>query len=133
MVPRLDMIGLVSSDLSRSVAFYRRLGLALPDPTPAHPYLECTLPGGARFSLNEIGMVKGLHPEWESPRGQRMSLAFHCGDGASVDAVFADLVASGSPPVKAPWDAFWGQRYAIVEGPDGEHVELFAPLSPAAS
>ena len=27
-----------------------------------------------------------------------------------------------------PWDAFWGQRYAIVTDPDGNHVELFAPL-----
>ena len=124
------MIGLVSSDLAKSVAFYRKLGLALPDPTPERPYLECVLPGGARFSLNELGMVKSLHPEWEPPRGQRISLAFHCGDPAGVDAIFADLVGSGHGAVKAPWDAFWGQRYAIVEGPDAEHAELFAPLAP---
>jgi hypothetical protein len=29
---------------------------------------------------------------------------------------------------KEPWDAFWGQRYAIVLDPDGNHVELSAPL-----
>lgn len=30
---------------------------------------------------------------------------------------------------KEPWDAFWGQRYAIVNDPDGNHISLFAPLS----
>jgi hypothetical protein len=27
-----------------------------------------------------------------------------------------------------PWDAFCGQRYAEVEDPDGNVVDLFAPL-----
>ncbi len=26
------------------------------------------------------------------------------------------------------WDAFWGQRYAILHDPDGNGVDLFAPL-----
>jgi len=30
--------------------------------------------------------------------------------------------------VKEPWDAFWGQRYALVEDPDGAHVSIFCPL-----
>ena len=30
---------------------------------------------------------------------------------------------------KAPWDAFWGQRYAMIRDPDGNEVDLFAPLS----
>jgi hypothetical protein len=29
---------------------------------------------------------------------------------------------------KEPWDAFLGQRYAVVSDPDGNHVDLFAPL-----
>lgn len=29
---------------------------------------------------------------------------------------------------KAPWDAFWGQRYAVVVDPDGNLVDLFADL-----
>jgi uncharacterized glyoxalase superfamily protein PhnB len=28
----------------------------------------------------------------------------------------------------APWDAFWGQRYATVLDPDGNSVDLFAAL-----
>ena len=38
------------------------------------------------------------------------------------------LEAAGYPGHKAPWDAFWGQRYAVAVDPDGNHVSLFAPL-----
>ena len=29
---------------------------------------------------------------------------------------------------KAPWDAFWGQRYACVLDPDGNQIDLFAQI-----
>ncbi|WP_223848764.1 VOC family protein [Microbacterium hominis] len=50
---------------------------------------------------------------------------------AEVDAVYAALVAAGHDGHVAPFDAFWGQRYATVLDPDGNAVDLFAPL-PAA-
>jgi hypothetical protein len=37
-------------------------------------------------------------------------------------------VAAGYDGHKEPWDAFWGQRYAIVHDPDGNTVDLFAEL-----
>jgi uncharacterized glyoxalase superfamily protein PhnB len=30
-----------------------------------------------------------------------------------------------------PWDAFWGQRYALLRDPDGVEVNLYAPLETA--
>ena len=41
------------------------------------------------------------------------------------------LVAAGYQGGKEPWDAFWGQRYAQVFDPDGNSVDLFAPLADA--
>ena len=38
------------------------------------------------------------------------------------------LVAAGHRSHRAPWDAFWGQRYATVLDPDGNAVDLFAAL-----
>ncbi|MGB5655838.1 MAG: glyoxalase, partial [Acidimicrobiia bacterium] len=32
---------------------------------------------------------------------------------------------------RAPFDAFWGQRYATVLDPDGNGVDLFAPIEGA--
>ena len=37
------------------------------------------------------------------------------------------LVSLGYDGYKKPWDAFWGQRYAVVHDPDGNAVDLFAP------
>ena len=48
---------------------------------------------------------------------------------ATVDATHDELVAAGSRSHLAPWDAFWGQRYATVLDPDGNAVDLFAALA----
>jgi uncharacterized glyoxalase superfamily protein PhnB len=40
--------------------------------------------------------------------------------------VYAELIGAGYTGHKAPWDAFWGTRYAIVKDPDGNGVDLFA-------
>jgi uncharacterized glyoxalase superfamily protein PhnB len=44
-----------------------------------------------------------------------------------VDEKYAELAALGHG-YREPWDAVWGQRYAVVQDPDGNHVDLFAPL-----
>ena len=56
------------------------------------------------------------------------AFALKCETPAGVDTAVADLRAAGFRIVKDPWDAFWGQRYAIVADPDGYLVDLFAPL-----
>lgn len=33
-----------------------------------------------------------------------------------------------NPTPHPPSDAFWGQRYATVHDPDGNPIDLFAPL-----
>ena len=42
--------------------------------------------------------------------------------------VFERVVEAGFDGEKAPWDAFWGQRYAQLRDPDGIPVDLYAPL-----
>ena len=46
----------------------------------------------------------------------------------AVDAAYAQLTNAGHHGELAPFDAFWGQRYATVHDPDGTGVDLFAPL-----
>jgi uncharacterized glyoxalase superfamily protein PhnB len=38
------------------------------------------------------------------------------------------VVAAGFEGEKEPWDAFWGQRYALLGDPDGVRVNLYAAL-----
>ena len=59
--------------------------------------------------------------------GARIGLAFLCDSPADVDRVYAELTGLGYEGHKEPWDAFWGQRYALIRDPDGNSVDLFAP------
>ena len=126
---RPDMIGIVAADLAASLRFYRTLGLEVPEPPPGEPYCEVTTPNGYRISWNALAMVKANDPSWVEPAGQRLELAFRCDTPAEVDATYARLEAAGYPGHKPPWDAFWGQRYAVAVDPDGTHLSLFCPLA----
>jgi uncharacterized glyoxalase superfamily protein PhnB len=62
-----------------------------------------------------------------------VSLAFGFPDAAAVDAAYAQLTAAGHHGELAPFDAFWGMRYAVVHDPDGTGVDLFAALPGGAA
>lgn len=127
MTPQLDMIGLVASDLPRTLAFYRALGVDLPPAADAEPHVEVTLPGGLRLAWDSVDVIRSFDPDWAPPTGgHRAALAFRCADAAEVDAVYARMVEAGFAGHLAPWDAVWGQRYAVLHDPDGTAVDLFA-------
>jgi catechol 2,3-dioxygenase-like lactoylglutathione lyase family enzyme len=129
MQARLDVIGLVVKDMARSLAFYRRLGLETPPEADQQPHVDATLPGGLRIAWDTVETIRSFDSEWSPPSGggNRMSLAFRFETPAEVNAAYQELTAAGYEGHKAPWDAFWGQRYAEVRDPDGNTVDLFAP------
>jgi catechol 2,3-dioxygenase-like lactoylglutathione lyase family enzyme len=129
MAARFNLIGLVVADITRSAAFYRRLGLDIPE---GDDHVDIALPGGMRLALDTVDVVKSFEPDWQPPvGGHRIALAFECESPDGVDRTFKELTAAGATAHKEPWDAFWGQRYAVVLDPDGNHVELFASQSPS--
>ena len=78
--------------------------------------------------------VKSFDPEWgPAGSGSRVALAFKFDGPTDVDDAYARLCAAcwagRYAGHKEPWDAFWGQRYAIVHDPDGNAVDLFSPLA----
>ena len=128
MPARLDLIGLVVKDMARSLAFYRHLGLDVPPGADGEPHVEATLPGGLRLAWDTEETIRSFDPDWTPPSGgDRMGLAFLADTPADVDRTYDELIALGYEGYKQPWDAFWGQRYAIVLDPDGIGVSLFAP------
>lgn len=129
MTANLDMIGLVVTDMAKSLAFYRALGLDVPDDADGEPHVEATLPSGLRLAWDTAANIRSFDPSWTAPTGSpRVALAFRCDDPADVDRVYAGLVEAGYEGHKPPWDAPWGMRYALVHDPDGNGVDLFAPL-----
>lgn len=128
MKPRLDAIGIVVQDMARSLAFYRELGLEIAPGAESEAHVEATLPGGMRVMWDTVEVVRSFDADWQPPSGgHRMGLAFLCDSPAEVDAAYERLVSLGYHGHKPPWDAFWGQRYAVLHDPDGNGVDLFAP------
>lgn len=123
-----DMVGIVVADMAQALAFYRLLGLEIPEDVEDQPHVEIHA-NGYRIAWDTLEMMKGLYPDWVVPaHGQRMSLAFKCESAAEVDQLYRQVVAQGYRGHKEPWDAFWVQRYAVVVDPDDNWVDLFAPL-----
>jgi catechol 2,3-dioxygenase-like lactoylglutathione lyase family enzyme len=122
----LAAIGIVTRDPAEAVRFYRLLGIDVPDPEGDH--LDVTLPSGLRLMWDTEELMKQIDPEREEPRGHRMGLAFLCEAPAAVDELHAKVLAAGFRSKAAPYDAFWGQRYATVLDPDDNEVHLFAQL-----
>lgn len=130
MTARLDAIGLIVADMGRSLDFYRLLGVEVPGDADGEPHAEASLPGGLRLMWDTAESVRSFDPSWEPPGGgHRAALAFACDTPTDVDRTYASLVGAGYEGHLEPWDAFWGQRYATLRDPDGNGVDLFAPLA----
>lgn len=127
---RLDLVGVVVADMAAALAFYRALGVPVPADADGQPHVEVALPGGLRMAFDTEDTIRSFHPDWRpTPGAGRVGLAFALADAAAVDAAYAELTGAGHHGELAPFDAFWGQRYAVVLDPDGNGVDLFAPLT----
>lgn len=126
----LDVIGLVVTDMAATLAFYRRLGLDIPEEADSAPHVEVALPGGLRLTFDATEVMTAFDSSYEPGpwTAGGSSLAFLAESPQSVDEAYADLMTAGYRGHLSPWDAFWGQRYAVVHDPDGRTVDLFAPL-----
>jgi catechol 2,3-dioxygenase-like lactoylglutathione lyase family enzyme len=124
---QLNAMGIVVSDMERSIRFYRLLGLEVPE-TPGEGHVEATLANGARLMFDSEETIKSFQPDWTRQTGNQLSLAFECGSPAEVDETYARAIDAGFHGEKGPWDAFWGQRYAQLADPDGVPVDLYAAL-----
>jgi len=137
--PVFGQLNIVSGDLDKSIAFYRLLGVE----TPTH-HVWRTKSGAHHASTGVATDGASIHMDFDSAvfaqhwnRGWsgrsdltgRIVLGFEVATREDVDALHDKIVAAGHPSLQAPWDAFWGARYAVVEDPDGIAVGLMSPIS----
>jgi|HubBroStandDraft_1064217.scaffolds.fasta_scaffold04988_3 catechol 2,3-dioxygenase-like lactoylglutathione lyase family enzyme len=137
--PRLDQVNLVSGDLEASIAFYRRLGVEIPEDrvwrTPSgihHVSAGAAERPAINLDLDSTAFAGIWNSGWHGRRDLRgrVVVGFELPSRADVDAVWADLTGAGHTGLQEPYDAFWGSRYAVVEDPDGIAVGLMSPPSP---
>jgi catechol 2,3-dioxygenase-like lactoylglutathione lyase family enzyme len=124
MTPRLNYVGIVASDLNASRAFYALLGLEFEG---QGVHFEA-IGEGFRVGLDAESLIREMMPNWVTPAGQRVGIAFECDSPAGVDQVYESVTAAGYSGAKEPFDAVWGQRYATLKDPDGNLVDLYAFL-----
>ncbi len=126
-MPALNAIGIVVTDMARSIRFYQVVGLDVPD-TPDEGHVDTSMPNGVRLMLDTEDTVLSFRPDWTRATGNQVGLALGCESPAEVDEIYARVTAAGFHGEKEPWDAFWGQRYAQLQDPDGVPVDLYAAL-----
>ena len=124
--PILAVVYLFVRDMDASVAFYERLGLAVTRVGDSHA--RAGLSEGARLEFGTAELTKSYDPNFREPSGASPNnLIFHLASRDAVDAMYAELTDAGYAGHLAPIDAFWGQRCAIVDDPDGNVIGLQSP------
>ncbi|HEX4196414.1 MAG TPA: VOC family protein [Caulobacteraceae bacterium] len=129
-----SQINLVVKDMARTLAFYRRLGVNIPEAaqwsTPSGIHHVTLSGGGVDMEFDSQALARRYNRGYEAERG-RVLLGFSLPSREAVDALFDELVAHEHQALQPPYDAFWGSRYAIVEDPDGNPVGLMSPMDDA--
>jgi len=138
MTPDLNQLDLVVRDMEATLAFYRALGVDIPEQaiwrtaTGAH-HVDISMPGGLILHFDSAALAKVYDRGWREPSGTgtRTVLSFKVATREEVDRIHDHLVRLGHPSTQPPYDTFWGSRYAIVEDPDGTHVGIMSPPEPS--
>jgi len=124
--PILAVVYLFVRDMGATIAFYERLGLTITRVGDSHARAEWS--EGARLEFGTAELTRSYDPNWREPSGLATNtLNFEMPSREAVDEMYAQLTSAGYAGHLAPIDAFWGQRFAIVDDPDGNVIGLQSP------
>jgi catechol 2,3-dioxygenase-like lactoylglutathione lyase family enzyme len=136
--PMLNQLDLVVRDVDASLAFYRRLGLEIPESavwrtaSGAH-HVDLHLSNGFHLHFDSVALAKSFNRGWpeRAALGTQSIVGFALPSREAVDERHSNLVAAGYASCQPPYDTFWGARYAVIADPDGNQVGLMSPIDPA--
>jgi uncharacterized glyoxalase superfamily protein PhnB len=128
--PIPDQINLVVSDMAATVTFYRLLGITIPETDPEWQghHRTAEIAGGLDVDFDSDVFARHWNRGWS---GGRVVIGFKVDNRERVDELYHELTQAGYPGQQAPYDAFWGARYAVLEDPDGNPVGIMSPVDPA--
>ena len=126
-----DQINLVVRDMDRTLAFYRRLGVDIPESAiwstlSGIHHVSITSDEPCDFALDSQPLARHYNEGYAADRG-RVLIGFRLPSREAVDKVYEDLISHEHQGLQPPYDVFWGARFAIVEDPDGNPVGLMSP------
>ncbi|MEM7288193.1 MAG: hypothetical protein AAF480_17730 [Actinomycetota bacterium] len=116
--PRFCSVNVVVPDVVAATEFLGALGIevigSLPEWAPHHRTFGGDTPDvDADLDSPAFARWWGGTPEGFSG----VVVNFRTDSAAEVDDLHARALELGATELKAPWDAFWGSRYAVVLGP----------------
>jgi uncharacterized glyoxalase superfamily protein PhnB len=134
--PKLDQLNIVSKDPAASIAFYRRLGVNIPDQrvwrteTGIH-HVGAKGSEAVDLDIDSTAFAQIWNTGWKGrvDLSGRVVIGFSLSSREAVDALYNDMTTNGYKGLQPPYDAFWGARYAMVEDPDGIAVGLMSPIA----
>ena len=95
----------------------------------AGDHVQLRMPSGFSLELGTAAPARLWHASWRAdPARVRVVIGFSLPAREAVDERYAELTCAGFAGRQPPFDAFWGARYAIVAGPDGNDVGLMSPV-----
>lgn len=109
----LNQVTVPSTDLSKSVPFYEKLGLQL---------IVSALPHYARFVCPDGNATFSIHHVEKSPIGEGIYVYFEC---ENLDEYVAQLKEKGIEFEHDPIDQNWLWREARLKDLDGNQLILF--------
>lgn len=124
MALELYMVGVIVEDMAKSIEFYRRLGVGIPEGSESKQHVEVKM-GHMTFFLN----AKTLNARWDPAKmpasgGYRIILEFYLKTPEAVDAKYAEMTGFGYKSHVAPYWTTPELYFAMVDDPDGNTILL---------
>lgn len=129
---RFSQLNLITSDMSAAVGFFGLLGIEvaeIPAPWDAHHRTVANVAEQFTVEFDSQLSVRNWAGDWIAPPTTAViGIAVDADD--DVDRAVAIVAAHGYPILQPAHDAFFGARYAVVQGPDGCVVGIMGPVRP---
>ena len=133
MALELYMVGLIVRDMPAAVAFYRRLGVDVPESSEAKTHVEVKMGSGLTFFLDSRPDRWDPRLDAEAAPAVRTNggrypivLEFYLKESGALEAKYRDLVEAGYEGFRPPYPTSFGMVFAMVKDPDGNTVLLSA-------
>ena len=135
MALEIYMLGVIVQNMQKSLEFYRRLGLAIPEGSEEKTHVEVKMENGLTFfldsnpSLWDPGFVKKDNRLAEAPHSYPMILEFYLESQEKVDAMYHELISSGYQGYRTPYKTSFGMYFAMIKDPDDNVILLSGDLA----
>jgi uncharacterized glyoxalase superfamily protein PhnB len=133
----LYMLGVIVQDMPAAVAFYRRLGLDVPEGSEAQSHVEIRMGSGMTFFLDS--KPRRWDPRYGAGEGEPSNasgdrypvvLEFYLEERAALEAKYEELTTHGYQGFREPYPTSFGMYFAMVKDPDGNTILLSADQNP---